>query len=199
MENRFKIFFFVLFILLLSACAQAAVDSGNESPPAPPPTVVLLSDETAGGEMPAKITATPERVPNNDFCMEDWGDESPEEFACRLIEHIVQKELDSLATLMAGRFTLISSEQGGGGGREDPADQAVALLYDSFLPDSQDGIFFSIDPNQDRTLPETKYKPILIIFSEGWGQEGDRTASLFIALNESGEYVWYGVHIHRPE
>ncbi len=201
MGNRFKIFLFILSTLILTVCGQIEVGIENQPTPTPLPTDVILVPETDINEVLVR-DLKPDLEPNNDFCQEEWEVGSPEKFACRLIEYLAEKQLEGLANLMADPFTLISSGQGGGGGREDSPEQAVGVLYESFLPPNQEAMFFSIDPNQDQTLPGppgTTGKPILILLGDGWGQEGQRTANLFITQNESGEYVWYGIHINRLE
>jgi hypothetical protein len=68
------------------------------------------------------------------------------------------------------------------------------------LPQDKSGLTFTIDrglfPALDGTAPEMMFNPDVpiarIIYSEGWGLDGQGAAMIYIAMDAQGDFYWYG-------
>jgi hypothetical protein len=86
-------------------------------------------------------------------------------------------------------------------GRIGSPAEITAELDQYRLPTDTSGLTFTTDRNQFPDLygmpPENMFGPdlnvVLVIYSQGWGQDGEDETMLLIAENANGEYYWHGM------
>jgi len=86
-------------------------------------------------------------------------------------------------------------------GRKGSPAEITGELDQYRLPADTSGLTFTVDRGQFPDLygmpPENMFGPdlnvVLVIFSQGWGQDGQDESILLIAENANGEYYWYGM------
>ena len=118
--------------------------------------------------------------------------------ACAIQKALLTRDMTSLETLMTNPFTVGYWQSEGRFG--SPAEITEEL--DQYrLPVDTSGLTFTVDRGQFPDLygmpPENMFGPdlniALLIYSQGWGQDGQGEALLFIAENANGEYYWHGI------
>jgi hypothetical protein len=129
--------------------------------------------------------------------------DSAEAVACATQDALFARDMQTLASLMSDPFTI--GYWGSEGGFASPMD-AVNELSHNRLPADTRGLTFTTDRSRFPPLqgipPERMFGPdvdvALIIYSEGWGGDGDGAALLYIA-QDGGVYTWHSMvysHVH---
>jgi hypothetical protein len=142
----------------------------------------------------AEIAATVRRLD----CLAD-GEESALWAACNIIDGIRSRNLSALHNLMADPFVIgyWASE-----GREDnPAGITNELAQYRLPADASIPMTFTANralfPPLAGQPPEDLFGPnvnvVLVIYSEGWGPDGQGAALLHIAQNQAGAFNWHGM------
>jgi hypothetical protein len=132
------------------------------------------------------------------------GEDSAEWVACNVMDGIRSRNLSALHGYMADPFVI---GYWGSEGRSAPPQEITAELMRDRLPaDPSTPLFFTTVPDQFPPLagqpPADLLGPdmniVLVIYSEGWGPDGQGAALLFIAQDQAGKYYWPGM-VYSPE
>ena len=121
--------------------------------------------------------------------------------ACNIRDGIVSRNLSALISWMEDPFALgyWQSEW-----TERTPEYMINDLSQYRLPsDASSPMAFTIDREQFPPLfgmsPDRMLAPeidlAMVIYSEGWGEDGKSAALLFITENDAGEFRWYGMII----
>lgn len=121
--------------------------------------------------------------------------------ACNIRDGIVSRNLSALISWMEDPFALgyWQSEW-----TEVTPEYVTNMLQQYMLPTNGSlPITFTVDQEQFPPLfgmdPERMLAPeidlAMVIYSEGWGEDGNGAALLFITQDEAGEFYWYGMII----
>jgi hypothetical protein len=124
----------------------------------------------------------------------------PGELACEIQEALLARDIPQIARLMADPFAI-------GYWRSEwvsRSAQEAANEFDLYrLPADAGSLTFTTDRNLFPALhvpPERMMNPALevamIIYSEGWGQDGQGGALLFIIEEADDRYTWYAMLEH---
>jgi hypothetical protein len=131
-------------------------------------------------------------------CLAD-GEDSPLWIACNVMDGIRSRNLSALHNVMADPFVI---GYWGSEGREDtPAGITDELAQHRLPADTSTPIAFTTNralfPPLAGQAPEDLFGPdvevALVIYSEGWGVDGQGAALLHIARNEAGAFYWHGM------
>jgi hypothetical protein len=123
---------------------------------------------------------------------------SPTALACTIQKALLTRDIAALETLMTNPFTIGYWQSEGRIG--SPAEITEEL--DQYrLPADTSGLTFTVDREQFPYMygmpPENMFGPdfnvALVIYSQGWGQDGQDEAILLITENTTGEYYWHGM------
>jgi len=118
--------------------------------------------------------------------------------ACDIQNALLTRNMAALETLMTNPFTIGYWQSEGRIG--SPAESTKEL--DQYrLPADTSGLTFTVDREQFPYMygipPENMFGPDLnvdlVVYSQGWGQDGQDEAMLLIAENANGEYYWHGM------
>jgi Tol biopolymer transport system component len=129
------------------------------------------------------------------------GPGSAEYMACNVQDSLLSRNLAPLGSYMADPFIL------GYWGSEGISDTPEAIieqirgLYNYDAPDYTPRLTFTTDrekfPPLQGTPPESMFGPevnvTLVVYSEGWGPEGEGAALFMIAEDQNGEYYLHGM------
>ncbi len=118
--------------------------------------------------------------------------------SCNVADGIRSRNLSALHTFMADPFTI--GYWGSEGRQASPAEITAELMTARLPADPANPLSFTTDRSQFPPLagqpPETFFGPDVkiaqVIYSEGWGLDGQGAAMLFIAQDDSG-YSWYAM------
>ncbi len=130
--------------------------------------------------------------------------DGPEGLACAIQSALLSRDMATLEGLMADPFII---GYWGSEGRIASAAEIAAELGDYRLPADTRGLSFTTDraafPPLYGAPPEGMFGPELavrlVVYSEGWGTDGNGAALLFIAQDAAGEFYWHGMgysHAH---
>lgn len=119
--------------------------------------------------------------------------------ACNIHDAIVSRNTQPLGSWMKDPFIIgyWQSEW-----TERTPEEAIDEISQSWLPaDPSSPMAFTTDQEQFPPLfgipPENMLAPeidlAMVIYSEGWGEDGQGAALLFIAEDDAGEYYWYAL------
>jgi hypothetical protein len=131
------------------------------------------------------------------------ADGTAEWVACNVADGIRSRNLSTLHSYMADPFLL---GYWGSEARSAPPDDITAELAQDRLPaDPSTPMTFTADRSQFPPLagqpPETMFGPAvnvaMVIYSEGWGEDGLGAALLYIAQNDAGGYYLHGM-VYSP-
>jgi hypothetical protein len=111
-------------------------------------------------------------------------------FACGIQQALLARDLDTLLSFMSDPFTI--GYWGSEGGWGSPAD--MIREFDHRLPADTARLTFTVDranfPPLSGTPAELMFGPdlnvALLVYSEGWGTDGQGAAILYVVVNESG-------------
>ena len=127
--------------------------------------------------------------------------ESAEYIACIIQDGLRSRNTSALIGYMADPFTIgyWLSE----GVMDSPSEMIPVLqgLYNFDDPNYTPRLTFTTDREQFPALggmqPETMFGPDVniaqVIYSQGWGQDGQGGALLFLTRDPSGKYLWHGI------
>jgi hypothetical protein len=117
---------------------------------------------------------------------------------CAVQDALRSRDVDAIAGLMADPFAIgyWRSE----GISKSPADAATELV-EQRLPADTSNLTFTNDPTQfpllDGMPADRMYDPdldiSLIIYSDGWGSEGQGGALLYVTRQPGGGVAWHGI------
>lgn len=120
---------------------------------------------------------------------------------CNVQDGIRSRNLSALHSFMADPFTI---GYWGSESRAAPPPEVTAELLQYRLPPfTSSPHLFTADRSRFPALegqpPETMFGPdvniVEVVYSEGWGLDGQGTALLFFTQDEQGKYQWYGMGI----
>lgn len=157
--------------------------------PGPPPE---------GMAAPCVGVAEPPALPGSDLCMANSAD-SAESLSLELQEALMTNNTGSLVyDYMNDPFVI--GYWGSEGALRSPQDM-FGELANALLPHPASGLTFTTDraafPPLAGMPPEAMFGPdvdvAMVIYSEGWGQDGLGAALLYIARDDCGMYYWYGM------
>jgi hypothetical protein len=119
--------------------------------------------------------------------------------ACNVVDGIVSRNLAALHGYMADPFTI--GYWGSEGRSDSPAGITPELAQNRLPADPASPMTFTTEraffPPLAGLAPEEMLGPevdaVMIIYSEGWGEDGSGAALLLIAREDSGEYCWQGM------
>jgi len=119
--------------------------------------------------------------------------------ACNVRDGIISRNLSALHGYMADPFVI--GYWGSESRAAAPAEVTDELYRYRLPPDPSTPMAFTIDrsffpplagaPPEGLLGPDVKV--VRVIYSEGWGSEGEGAALLFIAQDVSGKYYWRGM------
>jgi len=126
-------------------------------------------------------------------------EDTAEWVACNVMAGISSRNLSALHGYMADPFTI---GYWGSEGRSAPPPEITAELARDRLPaDPLTPLAFTTVPDQfpplagqpvgDMLGPDTNV--VLVVYSEGWGPDGQGAALLFVAQDQAGKYYWPGM------
>ncbi len=118
--------------------------------------------------------------------------------ACQVQDALLARDIDRIGSLMRDPF-VIGYWQSEGVTRE--ASDAAAEMDQSRLPADTSGMTFTTDRSMFPPLfgmpPDNMFGPevdvVLIVYSEGWGEQGLGAALLYFTRSDSGIYEWFGI------
>jgi len=127
------------------------------------------------------------------------GQDSGEWVACNTMDAIRSRNLYALHGYMADPFTI--GYWGSEGRSASPPEITAELLKDRLPADPSAPMAFTTVPGQFPPLagqpPATLLGPelniVLVIYSEGWGPDGQGAALIFIAQDQAGRYYLPGM------
>ena len=134
---------------------------------------------------------------NPDICQNAEA-RSPEALACAIKNALLVRDMASLKSLMTNPFTIgyWQSE-----GRIGTPAEITEELDQYHLPSDSSGLTFTVDRSHFPDLygmpPENMFGPdlnvALVVYSTGWGQDGQGETLLYIAEDANGEYFWHSM------
>lgn len=118
--------------------------------------------------------------------------------ACQVQDALLARDIDRIGSLMRDPF-VIGYWQSEGVTRE--ASAAAAEMDQSRLSANTSGMTFTTDRSLFPPLfgmpPDNMFGPevdvVLIVYSEGWGEQDLGAALLYFTRSESGIYEWFGI------
>ena len=126
--------------------------------------------------------------------------DSPQWVACNVMDGILSRNLSALHGFMADPFTI---GYWGSEGRTATPQEVTAELRDSRLPADPAAVplTFTIDRSQFPPLQGIPVDGLLgpqvnvvqVIYSEGWGTDGQGAALIYITQNEARGTYWHGL------
>jgi Tol biopolymer transport system component len=126
------------------------------------------------------------------------AESGPEALACDLQQALLSRDIAGLTSLMADPFFIgyWLSE-----GFSLSAGEAAAELDQYRLPADTSSLTFTTDRAQFPPLMGTPLDSMfgpdvdvaLVVYSEGWGQDGLGAAMLFVVKEADGTYLWNGI------
>lgn len=122
--------------------------------------------------------------------------------ACQVQDALLARNIDRIGSLMRDPF-VIGYWQSEGVTRE--ASAAAAELDQSRLPVDTSEMSFTADRSLFPPLfgmpPDSMFGPevdvVLVVYSEGWEEEGLGAALLYFTRSDAGIYEWYGLVVDR--
>ena len=142
-------------------------------------------------------SADPQEITGPDTCQAVEAN-SAAALACDIQNALLSRDMAALETLMTNPFTIgyWQSE-----GRIGSPAEITKELDQYLLPADTSGLTFTVDrekfPYMYGMPPENMFGPdlnvVLVIYSQGWGQDEQGEAMLLIAENANGEYYWHGM------
>ena len=141
-----------------------------------------------------EIEPTADGLPGTLVC-DSAPQASAEGLACQVQSALLSRDMQTLQNHMADPFTI--GYWGSEGGWASPADM-VRELSILRLPEDTNGLTFTTDrsffPPLAGSLAEQMFgpdlKPVLLVYSEGWGLDGLGSGILYIVEDDSGAYYW---------
>ena len=136
-------------------------------------------------------------VTDEAFC-EVAVDDALDVFLCDFTETIKTGNLETLESIMGNPFSL-------GYWRSEwtsrPASEVIESLEEHSLPSNPANIIFTMDPDQFPEMfgasPGNMMGPdanvVAILYSKGWGEDGDGGVIIFITENLDGGLIWSGI------
>ncbi len=138
------------------------------------------------------------------------GPGSAQYLACNVRDSLLSRNLAALESYMGTPFTLGYWASEGISDTPRAIIEQIKGLYNYDAPDYTPRLTFTTDREQfpplEGTPPERMFGPdvnvVLVLYSEGWGPEGEGAALFMIAEDESGRYylpgmVYSGEHFDK--
>jgi hypothetical protein len=118
--------------------------------------------------------------------------------ACQVQDALLGRDIDQIGSLMRDPF-VIGYWQSEGVTREPTAAAEELDMYR--LPEDTSGMTFTTDRSVFPPLfgmpPDNMFGPeadvVLVVYSEGWGEQSLGAALLYFTRSEAGIYEWYGI------
>lgn len=208
-------FLALMIILVLASLSCGVLNLGIENANTSPTIEAILEGEPAATQPPAPTETPPQPTTAETNAESQTGDanEPPsqtDEFdcdnqveeldlvTCNIIDSFRSRNLSALTSYMLDPFVI-------GYWRSEwtdvSPDYALSYFLDNTLPADPSSLTFTADREQ---FPELMGIPVdnmlgpdvtiaRILFSQGWGEEGQGEILLFITQEPDGRYVFFGV------
>ncbi len=121
--------------------------------------------------------------------------------ACNVQDGLLSRNTSALIGLMSDPFIIGYWQSEGTMGSPAKMIDVLHNLYNYYDPNYTPRLTFTADRSQFPTLEgvvlENMFGPeaniVLVVYSEGWGADGQSSSLLFFTQNEDGSHSWHGM------